>query len=66
VLEKSAARLPEHPIVLYHFGAAHLAAGHDAQGRQLLEKALSVSGDFPGAADARRLLEGRRKTPRAR
>jgi spermidine synthase len=57
VLQQSDRFLPNHPIVLYHLGAAHLAAGHTAIGRETLERALGLSRDFPGADEARRLLE---------
>ena len=57
VLEKSASLLPEHPIVLYHLGAAYRAAGDDTLARKHLEKALSISGNFEGADEARKLLQ---------
>ena len=49
--------LPDHPIVLYHLGAAYQAAGNEELGRDHLEKALAVSPDFPGAQEARKLLQ---------
>ncbi len=57
VLKKSAAFLPDHPIVLYHLGAAYHAAGNTGQARENLEKALRISSDFEGAGQARRLLD---------
>jgi len=57
VLEKSAAALPEHPIVLYHLGAAYRAAGDNTRARIHLEKALSISGNFEDADEARKLLQ---------
>ena len=57
VLEKSVALLPEHPVVLYHLGAAYRAAGDDTLARKHLEKALSISGNFEGADEARKLLQ---------
>jgi len=57
VLEKSASRLPEHPIVLYHLGAAYGAAGDATLARKHLEKALSISGNFEDADEARKLLQ---------
>jgi Tfp pilus assembly protein PilF len=56
VLTLADAKLPEHPIVLYHLGAARLAAGERTAGRRLLVRALALAADFEGAADARRLL----------
>jgi len=57
-LEKADRFLPNHPIVLYHLGAARLAVGDAAAGRKTLQRALDASEDFPGADDARRLLRG--------
>jgi tetratricopeptide (TPR) repeat protein len=56
-LKKSNKFLPNHPIVLYHLGAAHVSAGDTAVGRETLRRALGLSQDFPGADEARRLLE---------
>jgi spermidine synthase len=60
VLEKANRHLPDHPIVLYHLGAARLAAGEAVAGRETLRRALEASADFPGAEEARRLLDGKR------
>jgi tetratricopeptide (TPR) repeat protein len=49
--------LPDHPIVLYHLGAAYLADGNEELGREHLGKALAVSPEFPGAQEARELLQ---------
>jgi spermidine synthase len=56
VLRKSAALIPDHPIILYHLGAAETALGNTAKGRQLLQQALRLKSDFTGADEARRLL----------
>ena len=56
VLKKSASLLPDHPIVLYHLGAAYYAAGNSDLARENLENALRASSDFEGAEEARRLL----------
>jgi len=57
MLEKSAVLLPDHPVVLYHLGAANRALGNDTLARKHLEKALSISGSFEGADEARKLLQ---------
>ena len=57
VLEKSASRLPGHPVVLYHLGAAYHATGKDNLARQHLEKALSISSNFKEVDQVRKLLE---------
>jgi spermidine synthase len=49
-------RLTNHPIVMFHLGAAHLAAGHRGPAREYLTRALQVPGGFPDAANARSLL----------
>jgi len=56
-LKESNKYLPNHPIVLYHLGAAQLAAGNSTAGRETLRRALGLSQNFPGADEARRLLE---------
>ncbi len=48
--------LPNHPIVLYHLGAAYHASGDRARARECLSRALKAPGDFPDAEAARRLL----------
>jgi predicted Zn-dependent protease len=55
-LREALAALPDHPIVLYHLGAAYLAAGNQEMGEYHLLRALSASQDFPGADEARALL----------
>jgi spermidine synthase len=57
VLKKSASLLPDHPIILYHLGAAYHVAGNDNLAREHLEKALSISSNFKGADQARKLLK---------
>jgi tetratricopeptide (TPR) repeat protein len=56
VLKKSASLLPDHPVVLYHLGAAYYAAGKNNMARSHIEKALYISGNFDGADHARELL----------
>lgn len=56
VLKKSASLLPDHPVVLYHLGAAYYAAGKNNMARSHIEKALHLSGNFVGSDHARVLL----------
>ena len=56
VLNAADEHLPNHPIVLYHLGAANHAAGHDQVARRQLGRALQISSDFPFAHEARGLL----------
>ncbi len=51
---------PASPAHHYHYGVALLKAGQSVTGRTEVEKALNISPDFDGAAEARRLLGERR------
>ena len=55
-LKRAAASLPNHPIVLYHLGAAYRAAGDANAARKHLNQALEVSSNFEGSKEARELL----------
>lgn len=57
LLSKAAEGASENPEILYHLGAAQLAAGDAETGRQTLEKALEAGGeDFRFAEAVRELL----------
>ncbi|HPF36078.1 MAG TPA: fused MFS/spermidine synthase [Candidatus Krumholzibacteria bacterium] len=58
VMNRAAAALPDHPIVNYHLGAVLHAAGDPDAARERLEGALAQGRSFPGAEQARVLLEG--------
>jgi Tfp pilus assembly protein PilF len=47
---------PQTPVYHYHLGLAYEQAGENGRARESLERALSLSGNFPGSADARRVL----------
>jgi Flp pilus assembly protein TadD len=49
-------KAPGDPGFHYHLGLALAQAGDKSAARQALEQALRLKADFPGAADARRLL----------
>jgi Tfp pilus assembly protein PilF len=57
LLQQAAAKAPQVPETLYHFGVVLLKAGQTVLGRKYLEAALKISRDFDGAATARNLLE---------
>ena len=57
VAAKSANLLPNHPIVLYHLGAALHATGNNNSAKERLEKALRISSNFKEADQARQLLK---------
>lgn len=58
-LARSAAALPDEPVVLLHLGMAHLALDQPDQARAALERVLEIAGDgdAPQAAQARETLE---------
>jgi tetratricopeptide (TPR) repeat protein len=56
-LKKAASFLPDHPIVLYHLGAAYHAAGNTGLAKENLAKALRTSPDLEGADEARQLFD---------
>lgn len=57
VLAKAAAQLPEDRSVQAHYARALAAAGNRAEARTVLQRALAGDVDFPGRAEARRLME---------
>jgi Tfp pilus assembly protein PilF len=46
----------QQPLFHYHLGLAYAKNGEKSRARQSLEQALRLAPDFPGAADARRVL----------
>jgi tetratricopeptide (TPR) repeat protein len=56
-LQKVAEGMPGNPLVRYHFGAALLAAGDRPGAVRELKAALAVPGGFPGAGEAKALLQ---------
>jgi putative PEP-CTERM system TPR-repeat lipoprotein len=56
--ERSVAKDPTKAEYLYHLGLAHLKNGDKVKARESLEKALKAKGDFPDAADAKKILSG--------
>jgi Flp pilus assembly protein TadD len=55
-LESSAAKTPDDPIANYHLGMAYMQAGELDKAKQSLSRALKITGEFDGAADARKTL----------
>ncbi|HQU15306.1 MAG TPA: tetratricopeptide repeat protein, partial [Gammaproteobacteria bacterium] len=58
VLEAVVKAAPKIPIFQYHLGMALYKAGKTRDAKTHLEQALAKGGDFPGAADARKVLAG--------
>jgi len=56
LLESSAAKSPTEPAIHYHLGMTYARAGEVEKARQSLRRALSLSADFDGAAEARKTL----------
>lgn len=61
-LEDARTRMPKHPEITYHLGAAYWRMGFRDRARPLLDEALAGGGDAPWAADAKRLA-GEPATP---
>lgn len=57
MLQSALTRAKDHPTLLYHLGVAHHRVGDRQAARRHLQQALSGAGDFPEAAQARRLLD---------
>lgn len=56
-LQRAVARDPGRAAYLYHLGRAYVDTGDIAHGRESLERALRLGHNFPGAGDARQLLD---------
>ena len=54
---------PENPVIRYHLGMALYKNKQFKQAKETLEKALSISGSFRGAEEARNTLENMKKSP---
>jgi tetratricopeptide (TPR) repeat protein len=57
LIEQALADSPEEGVLNYHMGAVLTKLGQKDEAREKLEKALAGEGDFPGKADAARLLK---------
>jgi Flp pilus assembly protein TadD len=57
LIEQALAASPEEGVLNYHLGAVLLKLGQKEEARERLEKALAGEGDYPGRADAARLLK---------
>jgi tetratricopeptide (TPR) repeat protein len=57
---------PESPMVHYHLGLSLMAQGRKQEAAESFAKALELNPAFPGAEDARRLLQEARNAPPAK
>jgi tetratricopeptide (TPR) repeat protein len=55
--KQSLAADPNNAVYHYHLGLAYAQNGNRTQARETLEKALKIQPDFPGADDARKVLQ---------
>lgn len=65
VLERAVDLAPDSRVIRYHLGMAQLQTGQRQSARSNLESALSGSGDFTGAQEARSALAALKETPRS-
>ena len=65
VLERAAELSPDSAIMQYHLGIAHLESGDREQARVHLAKALELQEEFPGAEEARQVLDDIQSAPAA-
>jgi putative PEP-CTERM system TPR-repeat lipoprotein len=56
ILLQGVQKQPKNAVFQYHLGLAYAKAGDNERARTALKQALSLQGDFDGAADARRVL----------
>jgi tetratricopeptide (TPR) repeat protein len=56
LLKESADRLPEHPLILYHYGMAQYANTNSVEAKKALAKFLKLSPDDPHAREAKEAL----------
>jgi tetratricopeptide (TPR) repeat protein len=56
-LKQAVAAAPANAVYLYHLGAAYALNKDKVNARQTLEKALKLQPGFPGADDARKILD---------
>jgi tetratricopeptide (TPR) repeat protein len=57
LLKEAAEKLPDNPMVQYHYGLAQQKNGDVAGAKKSLKASLKLSADFPGADEARKVLK---------
>ena len=57
LLKEAAEKLPDNPIVQYHYGLAQRKNGDVAGAKKSLRASLKISPSFPGADEARKVLK---------
>src|SRR5262249_38824373 len=56
LLQESAGKLPDNPLIQYHLGMAQYMLGQEGPARTTLQRAASSANDFPGKGDAQHRL----------
>ena len=56
LLKEAVDRLPEHPVILYHYGMAQYANNNSVEAKKSLAKFLTLSPDNPDAPKAKEVL----------
>ncbi len=57
LIEEAAGGKERHPAVLYHYGAVLAKKGKNEEAKKHLSEALKISENFPGAEEAKKMLE---------
>jgi tetratricopeptide (TPR) repeat protein len=57
LLKEAAEKLPDNPVVLYHYGMAQYRNGDKTSAKKTLETSLKLNTNYTGAADARAVLK---------
>ena len=58
LLKEAAEKLPNQPVIHFHYGMAQLKNGDTAEAKKALQASLKLSQNFPGADEARKTIEG--------
>lgn len=58
LLKEAVEKLPNEPVVHFHYGMAQQKSGDTAGAKKALQTALKLSENFPGADEARKTIEG--------
>ena len=58
LLKEAAEKLPNEPVVNYHYGMAEHKNGDAMRAKKALQTALKLSQNFPGADEAKKTMEG--------
>jgi uncharacterized protein HemY len=58
LLKEAAEKLPNEPVVHYHYGMALAKNNNATEAKKALQTALQLNPSFDGAEEARKTLEG--------